>query len=306
MLRSISIEPYFDPEVPNMGFERYGMSTAPGSETTEYISKDVNGRYITGIDENSPSVIYIEDKDEREATIKSIKDTVMKLEKVFGIGALDARNDQMWNGFHLKLTHRGKDLNPQDPRDEIIIRAIEAGGFTSIAPSLEKAKESGSYKYYLHHINVDAELKVERKRQVAKAKGELSKLDADDSHKMRLIAKLLLPANNEFRPSTPQGIIFDKLDQFIEGVTQRDNKKATVKTFLDAVKVDKKSLAIQTLVKDALYFFIITKESDGFFYNKETESRLGKNEKEIIKYFEDPTNQTDLEVIKKRVSEKLK
>lgn len=305
MKRSISIEPYFDPEVPNMGFERYGMSTAPGSETTEYISKDVNGRYVTGIDIDSPSIIYMEDDKERASTIEDITKVVNKLERVFGSGELNAKNEKMWGGFYIKLTHTGKDLNPQDPKDEILIRAIKAGGFSTIAPSLDVAKADGSYKYYLHQIEIDADLKVERKRVVAKAKGELSKLDAEDSHKMRLVAKCLLSPTNEFRPSTPQGIIFDKLDQFIEGTIVKENKKNTVKQFLDACKLDKKTLTLTSLVKDAIYFFVLTRENDGYFYNKETESKVGKTEKDIIKYLDDPTNQSEIENIKKRVSDKL-
>jgi len=300
----ISIEPYFDPEMPNMGFERYGLSTAPGAELTEYVSKDVNGRYVTGLDLDSPSVMYLEDKEDKEAREQEIVEVVARLERVFGGGQLDARNEKMWQEFNIKLTHFGKDLDPTNPKDEILIHSIKAGGFTGIAPNLEKAKE-GDYKYYLRQVNSDSDLTVERKRSIARAKGELSKMDSEDSHKMYLVAKALLNPNNEFTPSTPKGILFDKLDQFIEGTIVKDNKKGTVKQFLDTCKQDKETLYIQGLVKDALYFFIITRDSDGYFYNKETEARAGKNEKEIVKYLSNPVHQLDLENVKARVEAKL-
>lgn len=301
---AISIEPYFDPDVPNMGFERYGLSTAPGSEMTEYLSKDVNGRYITGLDTDAPVVMYCSDKERKDAAEKEIKEVLARLERVFGSGALDARNDKMWNDFNVKLTHLGKDLNPENPRDELLIHAVKAGGFTAIAPNLETAKE-GDFKYYLRQVETDANLTVERKRSVAKAKGELSKMDSEDSHKMYLVAKAILNPNNEFRPSTPKGILFDKLDQFIDGVIVKDNKRGTVKQFLDAVKLDKETLYIQGLTKDALYFFILGRDPDGQISNKETETRLGKNEKEILKFLSSPINQTELENIKLRVEAKL-
>jgi hypothetical protein len=248
----------------------------------------------------------MEDKEQRKATEQEIKESVSRLEKVFGEGRLDARNEEMWANFTIKLTHTGKDLDATNPKDEILIHAIKAGGFTSIAPSYEKAKEGvGEYKYYLRQVDIDSDLKVERKRSLAKAKGELSTMDAEDSHKMYLVAKALLNPNNEFSPSTPKGILFDKLDQFIEGTIVKDNKRGTIKQFLDTCKLDKETLYIYGLTKDALYFFIITREADGYFYNKQTEARLGKSEKEVAKYLSNPLNQLELENVKSRVEAKL-
>lgn len=302
--KAVSIEPYFDPEVPNMGFEKYGMSMAPGSEVTEYLSKDVNGRYITGLDVNSPSIMYLEDEEEKTAREKEIADVIERLEKVFGKNVLEARNSEFWSDFTLKLTHTGKSLDFTNPRDEITYYAIKAGGFEAIAPSLESARD-GEYKFYLRQVEKDADLKIERAKAINKAKAALTELDEEDPYKLLLVAKTVLAPNNEFSEKTPKSIIYDKLDQFIEGKIVKDNKRATVKQFLEAFRRDVESLYIESLVKDALYFNFIIREGDGYFYNQQTETRLGKNEKEIIKHIENPINQLEFENLKGRVEAKF-
>jgi len=301
----VSIEPYFDPEIPNMGFEAYGLTTAPGSETTEFISKDVNGRYVTGLDTNALSIIRIEDEEDKAAKIKEIEDTIERLENTYGKGSLDARSP-FWGNFTVKLGHTGKSIDPLDPADELLFHAIKAGGFTSIAPSLEDAKSNDrGYKFYLRQLEQDADLKIQRSVSIAKAKGILSDMFENDQHKMYLVSKALLNPNNEFTPATPKSVLFEKLYQFIDGVIVKDNKKATVKQFLDLVKLNKELLYLTGLVKDAMYFSLLVREQDGYFYNKETQSRPGKNEKEVLKFLENPVNQLELENLKQRVEAKL-
>lgn len=301
---AISIEPYFDPEVPNMGFEKYGLSTAPGSETTEFISQDRNGRYITGLDLDSPTIMYMEDLEEKKAIEKEIKEVVERLERIHGTGSLDARTGAIWKDFQLHLSYTGKSLDRKDPKDELIYYAIKAGGFTSVAPSLEVAK-GGSYKFYLRQIEKDSDLKVERSKLINKAKAALTDLDESDSYKMLLVAKIVLAPNNEFSEKTPKSVIYDKLDQFIDGKIVKDNKKATVKQFLDAYKRTIESLFMESIVRDSLYFNFITREADSYYYNKQTESRLGKNEKEIIKHISAPINELEFENLKTRVEAKF-
>lgn len=301
---AISIEPYFDPEIPNMGFEKYGMSTAPGSEVTEYISKDINGRYMTGLDLSAPNIIYMEDKDEKTAREKEIKAAIKRLESIFGADSLDARNSKFWGEFSLKIGYTGKSLDPTSPRDELAYHAIKAGGFDAIAPSLERARE-GEFKFYLRQIEIDADLKVERSLTINRAKGNLIDLYEEDAYKLLLVAKNVLAPNNEFSEKTSKSLIYDKLDQFIDGKIVKDNKKATVKQFLEVCRQDVEALYRQALIKDALYFNLIIREPDGYFYNKQTEVRLGKTEKEIVKHIENPINELEFENLKTRVEAKF-
>lgn len=301
---AISIEPYFDPEVPNMGFEKYGLSTAPGSELTEYLSKDANGRFITGLDVDTPTVMNIEDAAEREAIEKEIKDVVERLERVFGKGNLSALNEKLWNEFNVKLSYTGKSLDRGIPRDELLYYAIRAGGFDAIAPSFEKARE-GDYKFYLKHLEKDAGVKIQKSLLYGKAKGKLVDLFEEDAHKLLLVAKVVLAPSNEFSEKTPTSIVYDKLDEFIEGKIVKTNKRDTVKQFLEACSKDIESLTMQALVRDALHFLFIIREADGYFYNKQTEVRLGKTEKDIIKYISNPVNELEFENLNSRVEAKF-
>src|SRR6185295_17496331 len=114
------------------------------------------------------------------------------------------------------------------------------------------------YKFYLRHVEKDADIKVERAKMINKSKAALTDMDETDSHKMLLVAKVILAPNNEFSERTPKSIIYDKLDQFIDGKIVKDNKRNTVRHFLDAYKRKVEDLYMEALVRDSLYFnFII-------------------------------------------------
>ncbi len=127
----------------------------------------------------------------------------------------------------------------------------------------------------------------------------------EDSHKLLLVAKVVLAPNNEFDEKTPTSIIYDKLDQFIDGKIVKDNKRGTVKQFLEACNKDIETLTREALVRDSLYFNFIIREGDGYFYNKQTETRLGKNEKEILKHVSTPINELEFDNLKTRVEAKF-
>lgn len=301
----ISIEPYFDPNIPNQGLENYGLATFPETELQEFITLDEHGRYVTGLDVDAPSVVYLEDQEEKEAKEKEITDIIKRLERVLGIGKLNATNHDFWSTFILQIKNGQRILDIRKPLDEVIYHAIRAGGFEEIAPSYEHAQKSNKiYKYYLKRDDEEAAVKMQYSKLIGKAKGILVDMSEDDQYKMFLISKTLLTPSNEFKRTTAPDIIYGKLELFIEGTIVKDNKKDTVKQFLDAVKQDKETLTIKAYVTDAVYHRMIVQESDGHFYNKQTQTRYGKNLKEVINYLKNPINQSELDNISARVEKK--
>lgn len=305
MSLKISIEPYFDEAIPNMGLEKYGMATFPETELQEDISKDENGRYLTGLDEYSNDVYSIEDEQEREAKVKSINEIKTRLEKIIGVGKLDATNKAFWGEFVLQVKNGSKELDMKRPLDEILYHAIIAGGFREVAPSYEVAKNSNIlYKYYLKREEEEAAIRTQYSKLIDKANGQLVDMTDEDQYKMFLIAKNLLTLSHEFKRSTPSDIVYAKLREYITGESVKDDKKATVKKFLDTNKLDKESLTLKAYVNEALYRKFLVQEADGHFYNKQTHTRYGKNVNEVINYLKDPINQTELDNISTRVEKK--
>ncbi len=301
----VSIEPYFDEAIENMGLEKHGLTTFPETEIQEDISKDENGRYLSGLDIHSPSVMYIEDDEEREAKIKEIQDTVNRLEKVIGVGKLEPTNKQFWGDFTLFIRNGRRELDLKRPLDEVLYHAIKARGFTEVAPSYEAAKDTNHvYKYYLKREEEEAAVRTQYSKLVDKASGLLAALAEEDSYKMFLISKHLLTMSNEYKRNTPPDIIYAKLRQFIAGEIVKDNKKETVKQFLECYKLEKEILTLKAYVNEALYRKFLIQESDGHFYNKQTQTRYGKNVSEVVNYLKDPINQSELDNISSRVEKK--
>jgi hypothetical protein len=166
---SISIRPYVDTSVSNMGLERYNMALFEGvaqEESIVYLDPTGSGkrRYVTGLNEFAPEVQMLP-IDDKEAKIKDIRECVAIIERYFG-NALEIDDKDFWNkvqtarpdnySFWEKITMRlSNDPIFLDPKNDIYdlikLKAIEAGGFSMIASSLDdvRKKASRGVKFYL-------------------------------------------------------------------------------------------------------------------------------------------------------------
>jgi hypothetical protein len=304
-LSKLSIEPYFEAEMPNMGLEKYGMVSFPDTEVREYLSIDVNGRFVTGVDPDAVAIESIDDEQEREIKRAEIVKIKERLERVFGKGSLDALNEKFWATFELTIKNSRRDLDLRQPKDEIVYHAIKAGGFDIVAPDFNTAKTSNKlYKFYLKKEEEESENKIKYTKVINKAKGILAEMYDSDPSLMFRIAKVALAAANNFKPTTAPGIIFEKLNDFIDGKVVKTNKRETATQFLAFAKQDRETLTITGIVHDAIYYNMLIQEKDGHYYNKETEARYGKNIKEIVEFLKNPINSTELENITDRIEHK--
>jgi hypothetical protein len=299
-----AIVPYFDPEILNLGLEKYGWVTFPNTEIIEFIGQDSTGRFLTGIDPFGYDLRGTVDEEERTAKVEERNNIIKRLEQVYGEGALDARNNTFWSAFSLDIKDNYRALDFSMPKDELIFHAIRAGGFEEVAPTYEEAQNSPKlYKYYLKIAEEEAAIKTQLTKITNKAKGLLTDLTEKDPKKVFYISKLLLSPNNEFRLNTPVDVLYEKLDMFIDGQIVKTNKKETASQFLAAVKMSKEDLTLHAITIDAIFYRVLYDES-GNYYNKQTETRLGKNIKEIVEFLKNPINATELENIEARVREK--
>ena len=115
---SIAVRPYFDPNVDNMGLQKYGLTLFDGAVHEEQLScLEINGikRYITGLNEFAPEIKDLP-IDEQEAKIKEIRRVVSHLEKVLAANVVDPEDTEFWNKIKL--------VNPGNSTlwDKIVIR----------------------------------------------------------------------------------------------------------------------------------------------------------------------------------------
>lgn len=317
---AIAIRPFFDPSVENMGLQKYGMTLFSGVMHEESLAcLEVNGqkRYVTGLNEFAPDIKLIQDTDERNARIKQIRTVVGELEKALAANVLDPTdelfwskvklckpdNDDLWSKIYLRCGNDPVYLEPdKDPYDLIKLYAIEAGGFSMIACSLEDARARPmSPKFYLDKQEESAALVTEVKKIKAKAMAELQKLFDKHQGKLFLVAKVLDPNSMQYKRSTPNDILYDNLFEYIEGNrTERDKRKCASR-FLEVAGLDMETLRIRAIIKDATFLKLLYTKADGFIYHLPSSTMLGKNPSECIEFLKNPLHEDILRALQSEV-----
>jgi hypothetical protein len=305
---SVSIRPYINSTISNMGLEKWDMAVFEGVVHEEVIAcLEYNGikRYVTGLNEFSPDVKSLPEE-ERLAVVKEISATVAQLEKELASNVIDPKDEEFWNKVKLlkpdnsefweKIVLRmGNDpvfLDPTiDPYDLIKLRAIEAGGFSLVAKSLDNARSSANHKFYLDKYEETISIKTEVKKLRNKALAELQKLYDKNANKLFLICKVIDSNSTQYRKSTPNDVLYDNMDKFINGETVETDKKKTASRFLEISALDMETLKLRAIVKDANFYKVIATRGDGNIYHMKSSSMLGKTPTEIVEHLKNPLNE---------------
>ena len=318
---TIAIRPYFDPIVDNMGLQKYGLSLFDGAFHEEQLAcLEINGikRYLTGLNEFAPEVKDLP-LDEQEATIKQIRVIVAQLEKELAANVVDPTDEQFWNKIKLMKPDNGDFwdkikircgnepvyLEPdKDPYDLIRLYAIEAGGFSIVAKSLEEARRMPTApKFYLDKLEETASIQTEVKKLRNKALSELQKLFDKNQNKLLYVAKILDANSAQYKKSTPNDIIYDNMDKFINGELIDKDKRKTAQRFLDAANLDMEALKIRAIIKDCTYYKFIAVKSDGFIYHLDTGTMMGRTPADVAEFLKNPLNEEILILLTKKVEQ---
>jgi hypothetical protein len=306
----ISIQPYVDATVENMGLENYNMVVYPSTFQEEQLAAvERNGviRYITGLDEFSPEVQRLNDPEKKEAVINNIRYVVAELEKQLATNVIKVDDDEFWNKVQLlrpdnhefwsEITIRcGNEplfLKPkEDPYDLIKMMAIEAGGFDLVAKSYEDAKAKAKPpKFYLDKEAKTVATRTEYKKIRNRAISVLDDLYGKHTKKLLYVLKVLDGNSTQYKNSTPPDIIYDNLDEYINGNGVEANKERAVKTFMDAVELDMETLKLKCIVKDASFYKFLVHKPDGMIYHAKKSAMLGRNVSDCVEYLKNPMHE---------------
>jgi hypothetical protein len=301
-----------------MGLEKYELALFDGIFHEEQLAcLEVNGikRYLTGLNEFAPEVKKLPEE-EREAVIREIRTIVSQLEAELAanfvepsdkefwnkIKLLRPDNDDFWGKITLRLGNEPFFLNPQDPHDLIKLKAIEAGGFTIVAKTLDVARKSPvPYKFYLDKFEETASIKTEVKKLRNKALAELEKLANKNVNKLMYVCKVVDPNSPQYKKSTPTDVMYDNMDKYINGETVDNDKRKTAQRFLEISNLDMETLKIRAIIKDCTYYKLLITRGDGYIYHSESNTMLGKNPSEIAEYLKNPLHEDILVSLTKGV-----
>lgn len=316
----IAIKPFFNDNVSNMGLEKYGLSLFEGVFHEEQLACIENNgikRYITGLNEFAPDIKLIPDPELREAKIKEIRSAISELEKELAANVVEIDDPQFWNKVKLlrpdndefwsKITVRCGNtplyLDPvKDPYDRIKLYAIQAGGFSIVAKSYEDARSRPTpVKFYLDKYEVTATTRTGAKKIKNKALAELQKLFDKNITKLMYVAKIVDLNSIQYKKSTPNDVIYDNMDMFINGEGSEKNANRAAQSFLDAVELDMETLKIKSIIRDATYLKFIALKPDGFIYHMGSNTMLGRNPLDVVEFLKNPLNEEVLKDLIKKV-----
>lgn len=318
---TLAIRPFVDDQSDNMGLEKYSMVLFESVFHEEpLMCLEYNGikRYVTGLNEFAPDVKNLPDE-EREAKIKEIRTVVAQLERDLAanvikiddenfwdkVKLLRPDNSEFWDKIVMRFGNEPVFLDPvNDPYDLIKLRAIEAGGFSLVHKSLEEARMLGTNtgaKFYLDRFEETASIKTEVKKLRNKAAAELQKLFDKNANKLFLVCKVVDPNSTQYKKSTPLDVLYENMDNYIDGLTVEKDKRKTAQRFLEIAGLDMETLKLRALVKDGNFYKVIATRGDGFIYHMKSSAMLGKNSSDIVEYLKNPLNEDVLMDITKSV-----
>lgn len=306
---AIAIRPFVESGSTNMGLEKYNLALFDGIFHEEQLAcLERNGikQYVTGLNEFAPEIQLLPEE-EKNAKVKEIRALVATLEKMLASNVLDVNDTEFWNKVKvlrpdngdfwdkivLRMSNDPLYLDPaKDPYDLIKLKAIEAGGFSLVGKSLEHARTMPKPpKFYLDKYEETAGTKTEWKKIRNKALAELQKLFDKNVNKLLYVCKVIDPNSAQYRKSTPNDIMYDIMDRYINGESIESNKRRAAQTFLDVASLDMETLKLRAIVKDATYYKMIAFRGDGFIYHMKSSTVLGKNPSDVTEYLKNPLNE---------------
>ena len=309
---TIAIRPYFNPGKENMGLESYGLSLHDGVFHEESLAcLEMNGvkRYVTGLNEFAPDVKMLPPK-EKKAKIAEIRKVVSELEAELAANQIDVDdkdfwnkltvmkpdNSKFWDKISLRCGNEPVFLDSEvDPYDRIKLHAIRAGGFSIVAKSLKDAKSSqNSPKFYLDTVEETLTTRTEVTKIRNRSITALTNLYDSNPTKLLYVAKVVDADSVQYTKTTPNDILFENMDNYINGHGSESNKKRAAQQFLDVSKLDMEELKIRALIKDGLYYRFITTKAGGWIEPIDSGIRLGKRPAECLEFLKDPKNEESL------------
>ena len=310
--QTIAIKPFFNPSKENMGLEQYGLSLHDGVFHEESLAcLEMNGvkRYVTGLNEFAPEVKMLP-KAEKEAKIKDIRAAVAQLEAELAANVVDVKDKEFWNKLTImkpdnskfwdKISMRcGNDpmfLDPvKDPYDLTKLYAINAGGFSIIAKSLKEAKESNTpYKFYLDTAEESLSTRTELSKLKNKALVALQNMYDSNVSKLMYVSKICDADSVQYVKATPNDVLYENMDQYINGFGAESSKKRAASQFIDVASLSMEELKIRALIKDSLYYRFITTKAGGWIEPIDSGIKLGKTPSECLQFLKNPENEESL------------
>jgi hypothetical protein len=108
------------------------------------------------------------------------------------------------------------------------------------------------------------------------------------------VAKICDVDSVQYVKATPNDVLYENMDAYINGVGAESSKKRAASQFLEVAGLDMEELKIRALIKDSLYYRFITTKAGGWIEPIDSGIKLGKSPSECMQHLKNPENEDTL------------
>lgn len=249
-----------------MGLEKEGFSVFPGVKSVLQIPL-VNNKFNIGLD----------------GTSKEVKELKKTFENYFGVQFDTPEGQEFLSNYEIVIDHDITAYDKNNIKDIFDLHVLKVNGGMGLVASSQEDIENvaiNTFKFLLVDESHEVSERVKDKQLRAKAITKLSELYESNTDRIVLLAKYMFNITSGI---ATKDVAFDKLDEYINKGTN------AAKTFLEVCQKDPKYLYTVVKVKEAIFRNII-RYNEGKFYLHATNTPLGRNEEEVIKFCLNPAN----------------
>lgn len=248
-----------------VGLAKHNRSRMPGCKDEFYAAVNLDGRAVTGLDDE---VVIIKEEKEKVKTLRTRIETVIKKD-------LSATSD-FWQTFKVIIdTNKPKTFDKSNALDLLSLTMLVANAY--VAPDKEAAS-TFAYKdcqYYAYTEENEAKEEMSTRKTRDAAIGELQKI-SDSKEKMQLYGQYLEGFKYHDKISTD--MMYKMLRAYIE-----DAKFDNTKNFIEALKTPVEEIQRKIIIDKAIKTRIIKQvningKNSAFQYGQVT---LGANMVEL-------------------------
>lgn len=160
------------------------------------------------------------------------------------------------------------------------------------APNLEAANDyMQGYKFVVYDEEQEAENKATLYEKYDEAIIKLGKL-RKRKKKLLAVAKYILPSTTGIQSNVSKA--YTLLRDWIDGKFDNTSRREAIDALIRTILMDEAELYVTVDFKEAYKRNIIRTDTEGYFINAASGTRLGKNQAEAITYLMNPKNQDEL------------
>lgn len=276
----------------NLGLEKEGRSKFPGCSDMIQPAQGIDGRWKTGLDDLSHSVLSIRNSEERVALQEKLRKERADLEALTGLD-LDAKSE-FWHTYFVEVSGT-RVLDLTNPLDKIKYHVLLASD--AVAPSLKHTTDVDYLyaKYYVAREFEDVQDKMSKKMRYNEAVTELLTLLKTPDRAL-LIGKYL---ELNIKENTPPSNVYELFQNFLDD----DDKLDSISKFMLALNMSPEEITTKLIFHDALRHNVI-RLRDGLYQRGNI--TMGKTANEVLTFLMDIKNSSELLSVQEEIEMKKK